>query len=179
MKPRPAPALDDGERIMPTAERFQHDRITYGEETIFSELGGRGTSKALTHRVKTQRVIDALWMAGKLDDRQFKAAAKFWALYHASGMEGARAIDLNRTGGGSGGPLYAVSDRACSARQEWNAAFRLIPMRLSGVFVWVVVSDSPLRQWVARRGGRTASRLAEAREQLCDALDILAGHWRL
>ena len=176
-KPRPAPTAD--ERVMPTAERGQHDALVYGEVVVFSELGTRGTSKAMATRVTTQRVIDRLWNGGVLDDRQFSAACKFWALYHLSGMSPTGAIDYNRTGGGCGGPAFAVSERATLARQEWLAALQAVSKGRQMLFQWVVMDDKPLRQWVARHGMRPGRAVTRAGVELAEALDAVAGHWRL
>lgn len=167
-------------RVQPTAERGQHDTLEYAEVTVFSELGRRSTSKALVHRVRTQRVIDRLWSAGLLTDQQFTAAAKFWGLYHLSGMSAGRASTLeghlNRAGGG---PQWLNADRAMVARDEWRRALRAIPARFSGVFVLAVVEDLPLRQIVARRGVAVGGRQVRAAlEDLRAALDALAAHWR-
>ena len=178
-KPRPTPAPDEP-RVMPTAERGQHDALVYGEVVVFSELGTRGTSKAMATRVTTQRVIDRLWNGGVLDDRQFSAACKFWALYHLSGMEAGRAMNLNGAGGGGqGGPAFLMSERATGARREWNQALAAIPRGRRPVFVWVVMDDKPLRQWVARHGMRPGRAVTRAGVELAEALDAVAGHWRL
>ena len=177
-KPRPAPQLDDS-RVMPTQERAQHDKLHYGEVIVFSEVGTRGTSKAMATRVTTQRAIDRLWLGGVLDDRQFDAACRFWTLYHQSGMAPVGAIDFNRTGGGCGGPAFTVSDFAGSARQEWSKALQHVPRGRQMLFQWVVCEDKPLTQWVARHGMRPGRAVQRAGAELREALDAVAGHWRL
>jgi hypothetical protein len=177
-KPRPTPALDEP-RVMPTHERGQHDALVYTEVIVFSELGQRGTSKAMATRVTTQRAIDRLWSVGVLDDRQFSAACKFWALYAASGMEPVGAIDYNRAGGGSGGPAFVVADFAYKARQEWRAAQDAIPRGRVRLFEWVVKEDKPLRQWVARHGMRPGRAVYRAGQELREALDAVCRHWGL
>ena len=179
-RPKPPPAPTADERVMPTAERGQHDRLEYGEIIVFSELGTRGTSKAMATRVTTQRVIDRMRVEGKITERQHQAAERFWRFYHASGMEAGRAVDYNRTGGGSGGPAYALTERAASARQDWNRALRAVPQRVSGVFVWVVCDDWPIWQWIAKRGVKAGgSQQRKAREDLHEALDAVADFWKL
>jgi hypothetical protein len=177
-RPNADPELDEP-RIMPTPERARHDALVYGEVVVFSELGTRGTSKALATRVTTQRVIDRLWLGEVLDDRQFAAACRFWTLYHQSGMAPIGAIDLNRAGGGSGGPAFVVSEFAGSARQQWVRALQHVPKARQTLFQAVVCDDMSLSRWVARLGQRPGRAVQRAGAELREALDAVVVHWRL
>lgn len=180
MKPRPAPE-PESDRVQPTPERFQHDHIEHGEVLLYSGHGVRSTSKALAHRVRTQRVIDRLLMHETITETQHKAAERLWRLTHAARMVGLAKVNPigDRVSGGAG--AWSSLAAGVEAREEVKDALRAVPARLRAILRWVVVDDLALRYCAARRAGRAIGgrEVAAVAAELGEGLDALVRFWRL
>lgn len=172
------------DRVLATPERGRHDALEYAERLVFSEDGGRGTSKSLGHRVLTQRAIDRLVRTGTISRRQYDAAERLYQHWHAAALDPRVVATLDGNGGGRSPTeapwMLAGSERVLAHRQALRAALRAAGARLRGVLLAVVCSDEPLEAWMRReRMPANATGKVTARTTLRLALDVVADEFGL
>ncbi len=153
---RKAEVIELGDMMRAPAERAQHDDIEMGERLLFSIDGGRArTQRTYGQRVVTQRPVDRYVRKGWISQRQWQAAERIAALWHAAGLEPKVTANWNATTQATalGNVGMAASERQAHARMELRRVLARCGGQIGAAVVVAVVCDrESTSSWAARMG---------------------------
>lgn len=153
-KRRKAVVIELGDMMRAPAERAQHDELEMGERLLFSVDGGRArTQRSYGQRVVTQRPVDRYLRRGWITHRQWQAAEKIAALWHAAGLEPRVTASWNAATQASvlGNVGMAASERQAHARQVLRQVLARCGGQVgAGCVVAVVCDRESASSWAAR-----------------------------
>ena len=159
---RKAEVIELGDMARAPAERAQHDDIEMGERLLFSIDGGRArTQRTYGQRVVTQRPVDRYVRKGWISQRQWQAAERIAALWHAAGLEPKVTANWNATTQATalGNVGMAASERQAHARMELRRVLARCGGQIGAAVIVAVVCDresvvswSAKMQWPREHG---------------------------
>jgi len=146
-------------------------------EVAPKDLRSNPNSAAFPRRIATQRMVDRYFRAGRIEEREWRAATALWGLWCDAGLEakvtsGYEPVTTN----GQASQDHKIAKRVDGA-MGFVDAMAVVPYRSRGVVNAVVVLDWSASQWAAGRGlGRSDSERLGMR-RLRAGLSALAASW--
>ena len=176
---RKAEVIELGDMMRAPAERAQHDDIEMGERLLFSIDAGRvRTQRTYGQRVVTQRPVDRYVRKGWISQRQWQAAERIAALWHAAGLEPKVTANWNAStqANALGNVGMAASERQAHARMELRRVLARCGGQIGAAVIVAVVCDresttswAGRMKWPAEQG---LGALKLAREAAADDLGL-------